>query len=296
MEYQETKKTVTLGLVQTTVSEDLRANMQKTVERTREAARRGARIICLQELYRTRYFPQEETGQVAHLAEFIPGDSTHAFSRLAAEQGIVIVLPLFEKGSDGANYNSAVVIDADGTLLPTYRKIHIPQDPLFYEQNYFAAGNLGYRVYRTRYATFSVLICYDQWFPEAARICTLKGADLLFYPTAIGWVRGRPSSEENWLDAWETIQRSHAIANGVHVAAVNRAGEEGGLRFWGGSFVCDAFGKVLGRAGQEEEVLVTELDLTMNKRVREGWGFLRNRRPDTYGPLTGPEEIKGQPL
>lgn len=289
MEEKEKNNTVHIGLVQTMVSEDLSENLRKTLDGARDAAGRGAEIICLQELYRTRYFPQKETGEVAHLAESVPGDSTRSFSRLAQELGVVIILPLFEKGPDGKFYNSAVVIDEKGALLPTYRKLHIPQDPLFYEQNYFAPGNLGYRVYRTAHASFSVLICYDQWFPEAARVCALQGAEILFYPTAIARMVDEPASEEDWQGAWETIQRSHAIANGVHVAAVNRAGREDRLTFWGGSFACDAFGDVLGRAGRGEEVLVAELDLGMNKRVRHGWGFFRNRRPDTYGPLTDGE-------
>ncbi len=278
---------VTIGLVQSAVSGDVAASMEKASEKIREAASRGAQIICLPELYRTRYFPQEEKGEATHLAESIPGDSTNAFSLLAKKLGVVIIVPLFEKGSDGCYYNSAVVIDAGGKLLPTYRKVHIPHDPLFYEQDYFEAGNLGYRVYRTRYAVFSVLICYDQWFPEAARISTLHGADILFYPTAIGRIKDAPSGGEDWHAAWETVQRGHAIANGVHVAAVNRVGEEGRLQFFGGSFVCDAFGKVLKKAGSEnEELLVVEVDLSQNKRIRQGWGFLRNRRPETYGDLS----------
>lgn len=278
------KNTVTVGLIQTAVSENIQANMEMTVDMIKKAAKKGAQIVCLQELYRTRYFPQEEKKDVAELAETIPGESTQLFSILAKELGTVIIVPVFEKaGRD--YYNSVVVVDADGKLLETYRKMHVPHDPLFYEKNYFKDGNLGYRVYKTRYASFSVLICYDQWFPEAARICTIKGADILFYPTAIGWIKDKP--EEEWRKAWETIQRAHAIANGVHVAAVNRVGDEGELKFWGSSFVCDSFGKVLKKASEDkEEVLVAELDLNMNKKIREGWGFLRNRRPDTYGLLS----------
>lgn len=277
---------VTIGLVQSSVSEDIAANVEKTVERVHDAATKGAKIVCLQELYRTTYFPREERKDVTKLAETIPGDSTKVFSTIAKERGIVIIVPVFERSQEGNYYNSAVVIDADGKLLDTYRKVHVPHDPLFYEKNYFKAGDLGYSVYKTRYATFSVFICYDQWFPEAARSVALKGADILFYPTAIGWIKDEPS-EDDWLDAWETIQRAHAIANGVHVATVNRVGEEGGLKFWGSSFVCDSFGKVLKRASAEkEEVLVAELDLSKNKRIQEGWGFLRNRRPDTYDTLS----------
>ncbi len=278
---------VTVGLVQTSVSEDIAANKKKTMERVKEAAKKGAQIICLQELYRTKYFPQEEKIDIAKLAETIPGESTRAFSSLAKEQGVVVIVPIFEKAQTGDYYNTAVVIDADGKILDTYRKIHVPHDPLFYEKNYFKGGDLGYRVCKTRYASFSVLICYDQWYPEAARISTLKGAEIIFYPTSVGWIKGDPLPEGDWHDAWETVQRGHAIANGVHVAAVNRVGEEGKLKFWGGSFVCDPFGKVLKRASMEkEEVLVVELDLSMNKMIQEGWGFLRNRRPDTYGLLS----------
>jgi len=286
MEKKEKSSKATIGLIQASASEDMEANVKKTVKKAEEAAKKGAQIICLQELYRTRYFPQEEKIDAAKLAETIPGESTNAFSALAKEREVAIIVPVFEKDSAGSYYNSAAVIDADGRILDTYRKLHIPHDPLFYEKNYFKPGNLGYRVCKTRYASFSVLICYDQWFPEAARICALKGADILFYPTAIGLIKGDSSPEGDWHEAWETIQRSHAIANGVHVAAVNRVGEEGKLKFWGSSFVCDSFGKVLKRAGSErEEVLIVELDLGKNKFVQEGWGFLRNRRPDTYSLL-----------
>lgn len=287
MENIQKNNNVTIGLIQSIVSENIKANMETTVERVRDAAKKGAQIICLQELYRTRYFPHEEKKDVAKLAETIPGESTIVFSGLAKELSVVVIVPLFEKDASGNYYNSAVVIDADGKLMDTYRKIHVPHDPFFYEKSYFKAGELGYRVYNTRYASFSILICYDQWFPEAARICTLKGADILFYPTAIGWIIDYTSPDGDWHDAWETILRSHAIANGVHVAAVNRAGEEGELEFWGSSFVCDSFGNVIKRASkQNEEVLIVKLDLYKNKEIQEGWGFLQNRRPDTYGLLS----------
>ena len=197
----------------------------------------------------------------------------------------MIIVPVYEKDEIGY-YNSVAVIDADGSLLPTYRKIHIPQDPLFYEKNYFTAGE-EIQVYQTKYARFSVLICYDQWFPEAARVAALRGAEIIFYPTAIGWIKGEEDpAEGDWHDAWETIQRSHAIANSVYVAAVNRVGQEEDLLFWGSSFVCDSFGKVLARASRsDEEVLVAELDLAKNEMIREGWGFFCNRRPDAYWPL-----------
>ncbi|NTV27761.1 MAG: peptidyl-arginine deiminase, partial [Methanothrix sp.] len=219
------------------------------------------------------------------LAETIPGKSTEAFCLLAKELKIVIIVPVYEKDDIGY-YNSVVVIDADGSLLSTYRKIHIPQDPLFYEKNYFTAGE-EIQVYQTKYARISVLICYDQWFPEAARVAALRGAEIIFYPTAIGWIKGEEDpAEGDWHDAWETIQRSHAIANSVYVAAVNRVGREGDLLFWGSSFVCDSFGKVLARASRsDEEVLVAQLDLAKNEMIREGWGFFCNRRPDAYWPL-----------
>ena len=288
---KQNKKTVKVGLIQTAVSENIAENMKKTIQKIEEAAHRGAQIICLQELYRTRYFPQKEKQKVAGLAEKIPGESTRALAELAKKHKVVIVAPIFEDGGNGKFYNSAVVIGANGETLGVYRKTHIPQDPYFYEKNYFAPGNTDYQVFKTPYANIAALICYDQWFPEAARICCLQGAEIIFYPTAIGTVKGYQSEDGDWHDAWKTVQRAHAIANGVHVAAVNRVGEEGELEFWGGSFVCDSFGKVLGEAGAKDEVLVVEVDLARNKRIQEGWGFLRNRRPDTYRRLV--EEKRG---
>ncbi len=278
-------KKITIALIQTSVSEDLDLNLKRTMEKVRKAASKGAQIVCLQELFRTRYFPQWDGKDAAALAETIPGPSTKAFSELAKELQIVIIVPVFEKDEVGF-YNSVAVIDADGSLLPTYRKVHIPHDPLFYEQSYFTPGE-EIRVYDTRYARFAALICYDQWFPEAARVAALQGAQIIFYPTAIGWIKGEEEPEEgDWHDAWETVQRSHAIANSICVAAANRVGCEESLVFWGSSFVCDPFGKILARAGSsEEEVLVAELDLARNEAVREGWGFFRNRRPDVYWPL-----------
>ncbi len=280
-----TKNNVTIGLIQTAVSEDLEANLKKTVAKIAEAAKKGAQIICLQELYRTRYFPQHEKKDASALAETVPGESTSVLSDLAKKLSVVIIVPIFEKDPSGKYYNSAIVIDADGKLMGTYRKMHIPHDPFFYEKSYFTAGDLGYRVFKTRYASIAVLICYDQWFPEAARICTLKGADIIFYPTAIGYPDGYQSPDEDWQEAWEVIQRSHSIANGVHVAAVNRVGREGSITFWGGSFVSDAFGKVLKRAGKEEEVLMVKIDTSQNKMLQDAWGFHKNRRPETYAPI-----------
>ena len=277
---------VSIGLIQTAVTKDIQENIQKTVSFVRKAAAQGAQIICLQELFSTVYFPQHERLDASGFAEPIPGDMVSLFARLAKELGIVIIVPLFEKAQNGNYYNSAATIDADGNILGVYRKIHIPFDKLFYEKNYFKDGDLGYHVYKTRFASIGVLICYDQWIPEAARINTLMGADILFYPTAIGWIKGHTSKDGDWHNAWETVQRGHAIANGVHVAAINRVGEEDQLQFWGGSFVADAFGKVLKKASHtEEEALVVQVDLGMNKMIRDGWGFLNNRRPDTYQPI-----------
>ena len=276
-------KLVTIAAIQTRAQQNPDANLSHAVERVRQAAQRGAQVICLPELYRTPYFPQDEHKDVRRLAETIPGESTEAFRRIAAELGVVLIVPLFEKSRGGRCYNSAVVINEKGKLLRTYRKLHLPQDPLFWEKNYFQPGDAGYRVYQTRFATFAVLICYDQWFPEAARMATLAGAEIIFYPTAIGWIVGHRSADGDWHDAWETVMRGHAIANGVHVVAVNRVGREERLRFWGQSFACDSFGKVIRRASStRDQVLVARLDLSHNRRIREGWGFLRNRRPDTY--------------
>lgn len=288
---KKSDKIVTVGLIQTSVSEKVAENMRKTAEKIEEAAIKGAQIICLQELYRTRYFPQQKNLEVKDLAESIPGESTKLFSELAKKHRIVIVAPLFEKSKNGKFYNSAVLIGSNGEIMGTYRKVHIPYDPYFYEKDYFEAGDSNYQVYETAFARVGVLICYDQWFPEPARINALKGAEIIFYPTAIGYVKGYTSDDGDWHDAWKTVQRAHAIANGVHVAAVNRVGEEGELQFWGGSFVCDSFGRVLTEASiEKEEVLVVKVDLSKNKRIQEGWGFLRNRRPDTYNPLVKDNE------
>jgi agmatine deiminase len=276
-----------IGLIQTTAGDDLDRNLEHTLALAKRAIAEGARILCLQELYRTPYFPQYEDRDASNFAETIPGTSTEAFSALARKHGVVIVVPLYERTASGEFYNTAAVIDADGQLLPPYRKVHIPYDPLFYEKNYFRPGD-RYRVYDTRYGRIAVLICYDQWFPEAARAVALQGAEIIFYPTAIGRIAGEEEPPEgDWRDAWETVQRGHAIANSVHVAAVNRVGAEGDIRFFGSSFVADAFGNVLARAGEtDEEVLVVEVDLAGNEAVREGWGFFRNRRPETYGVIT----------
>jgi agmatine deiminase len=283
---KKSDKIVTIGLIQTSVSANIAENIKETVEKIDEASEKGAQIICLQELFRTRYFPQQKNQNVRGLAETIPGDSTEVFSERAKKQRVVIIAPLFEKSRNGKFYNSAVIINSDGKILGTYRKNHIPNDPFFYEKNYFDAGDSSYEVYETTFARVGVLICYDQWFPEPARINALMGADIIFYPTAIGWIKGYTLEDGDWHDAWKTVQRAHAIANGIHIATVNRVGEEGQLRFWGGSFICDSFGKVLKEASTEkEEILVANVDLSKNKRIQEGWGFFKNRRPDTYNQL-----------
>jgi agmatine deiminase len=283
------KNEVTIAGIQMSMSASADNNLRKAEKLVRTAARRGAKIVCLPELYRTLYFPQEQTGEKAALAETIPGKSSEVFAPLARELGIVIIVPIYECAPARKNsgkphyYNSAIVFDDRGRALRTYRKLHIPHDPLFYEKNFFEPGDAGYVVYKTKFATFAVLICYDQWFPEAARQATLAGAEIIFYPTAIGHVVGYASADGDWEDAWETVMRGHAIANGTHVVAVNRAGREAKLRFWGHSFACDSFGKVLRRLGPEKDViLLARLNLAHNLRIREGWGFLRNRRPETY--------------
>jgi agmatine deiminase len=286
---------VTVAGVQMSMSERTAENVRKADKLVRIAARRGAQIICLPELYRTLYFPQQKNASKAALSETIPGESTKVFGPLAKELGVTIIVPVYERATERTQaqrrsgrvglryYNSAIVFDENGRLLPTYRKIHIPQDPLFYEKNFFDPGDSGYRIYKTPRTNFAVLICYDQWFPEAARQATLAGAEIIFYPTAIGNVVGYKSADGDWEDAWETVMRGHAIANGTHVVAVNRAGKEGKLRFWGHSFACDSFGKIVKRLGSgRDEILVAKLNLAHNKRIREGWGFLRNRRPETY--------------
>jgi agmatine deiminase len=280
-------KFVTVAAVQNAVSADLKSNLIKTAKMVEQAAKKGAQIICLQELYRTLYFPQYKQAKKNDFSETIPGESTKIFSAIAKKHKVVIIVPVFEKDSLGHFHNSAVVINTDGKLMPTYRKIHIPQDPLFYEKNYFEESDEGYKIYKTTHGTFAVLICYDQWFPEAARAVKLAGADIIFYPTAIGTIVGKKQKEGDWHNAWETSMRGHAIANSLHVVAVNRVGVEDKLKFWGQSFVCDAFGRVVKKASSsKEEILISKIDLAKNKTIASEWGFMRNRRDDTYGSLT----------
>lgn len=267
--------------------EDPDANLKKALARIEAAVRRGAKIVCLEELFRSHYFPQTEDERKFSLAEPIPGPTTEVLCRLARQRGIVIVAPIFERRSAGIYHNTAVVIDADGSIAGKYRKMHIPDDPGYHEKFYFAPGDLGFLSFKTRYAKIGVLVCWDQWFPEAARLSSLAGAEILFYPTAIGWLSGeRPSVAKSQKEAWELIQRSHAVANGVYVAVVNRVGREGKLRFWGSSFVCDPFGKVVaGSRPDREEVLVARCDLKKIDQTRRSWPFLRDRRIDAYSPL-----------
>ena len=254
----------------------------------RYLAQQGAQIVCLQELFGTRYFCDTEDHLHFRLAEPVPGPTTARLQTLAEALDVVIIASLFEERAPGLYHNTVAVIDADGTYLGKYRKTHIPDDPGFYEKFYFAPGDTGYRVFKTRFACIGVLICWDQWFPEAARITALKGAEILFYPTAIGWDISETSREVNQeqYEAWQTIQRSHAIANGVYAVAVNRTGTEAGTRFWGGSFVANPFGTVLYQASHDApETQVVEIDLSLNGKYRETWPFLRDRRIDTYQPI-----------
>jgi N-carbamoylputrescine amidase len=280
-----------LGLIQMSCGVGVDENLQKALSLIGQAAQRGAQIICLQELFRSQYFCQKQDATIFDLAEPIPGPSTKALAAVARQRDVVIVGSLFERRDAGVYHNTAVVLDADGSLLGTYRKMHIPDDPLYFEKYYFTPGDQGYRCFDTHYGRIGVLVCWDQWYPEGARLTALQGAKVLFYPTAIGW---HPSEKAQYgaaqQDAWRTIQRAHAIANGVYVAAVNRVGHEGpsegGLEFWGSSFVSDPFGVVLSEASNnKEEILVVECDLAHLESVRRNWPFLRDRRIDSYGQI-----------
>jgi N-carbamoylputrescine amidase len=279
---------VKVGLVQMSCTADKQQNLHKAIEKVREAAAKGAQIVCLQELFTSLYFCDEENYDNFKLAEAIPGPSTDELSKVAAELGVVIIASLFEKRTQGLYHNTTAVLDADGAYLGKYRKMHIPDDPGFYEKFYFTPGDLGYKVFKTKFAKIGVLICWDQWYPEAARITALMGAEILFYPTAIGWASTQDvDTNTEQYNAWQTIQRSHSVANGVHVVSVNRVGEEVGLKFWGGSFVSNPFGKVIFQGDhQEEQVTVVDLDLSKTDYYRTHWPFLRDRRINTYQPIT----------
>jgi N-carbamoylputrescine amidase len=283
---------INVGLIQMSCCGDPVANLEKAIDRIRQAAAGGAQIVCLQELFRSLYFCQREDPALFDLAEAIPGPTTEQLGRVARETQTVLIASIFERRTAGVYHNTAAVIDADGAVAGIYRKMHIPDDPLYYEKYYFTPGDLGFRAFDTRHGRIGVLVCWDQWYPEGARVTALQGAQILFYPTAIGWhPREQAEVGQQQYQAWELIQRSHGLANGVYVAAVNRVGHEGpadgGLAFWGGSFVSDPFGGVVRRASHErEEVLVVSCDLRRIEETRRHWPFLRDRRIDAYGDIT----------
>jgi N-carbamoylputrescine amidase len=281
------KEIVRIGLVQMACVEDAKANVKAAEQGIRNAAKQGAQIICLQELFQTPYFCQTEDHENFKRAESIPGPSTQAMSQLAAALEVVLILPLFEKRSTGIYHNTAVVLDADGSIAGRYRKMHIPDDPGFHEKFYFTPGDMGFQTISTRFGKIGVLICWDQWFPEAARLTALSGAQILFYPTAIGYQAFDEAVAEKQAQAWQTIQKAHSIANGVFTVVVNRVGQEDKLNFWGRSFVSDPFGEVLVEASSNEpEVLIADCDLGLIEETRQGWPFLRDRRVDAYQNLT----------
>ena len=281
---------ISIGMIQMECVQDKDVNFKKAVVKIKEAAAAGAQIICLQELFTSLYFCDVEDYANFSLAEAVPGASTDALSAIAAETNTVVIASLFEKRAQGLYHNTTAVIDADGKYLGKYRKMHIPDDPSFYEKFYFTPGDLGYKVFKTKYATLGVLICWDQWYPEAARITSLMGAEILFYPTAIGWSTAQdlPTNAEQF-NAWQTIQRSHAVANGVHVVSVNRVGFEqaGAMKFWGGSFIANPFGTIIYQASHDqEEVVVQEIDTDKTDSYRTHWPFMRDRRIDSYSQIT----------
>lgn len=282
------QKKIKVGLIQLDCTNHVQKNFEHAIEKIREAATKGAQIICLPELFRSLYFCNIEDHDNFKLAESIPGPSTDKLCLVAAELKVVIIASLFEKRAEGLYHNTAAVIDADGTYLGKYRKMHIPDDPGYYEKFYFTPGDLGYKVFSTQFAKIGVLICWDQWYPEAARITALKGAEILFYPTAIGWAKSQDEATNHaQYQAWQLIQRSHALANGVHVVSVNRTGSEDQMQFWGGSFVANPFGVILTQAKHEEsEIIVQEIDLNQSDYYRTHWPFLRDRRIETYQPIT----------
>ena len=288
-----------VGLVQLSCSPDPDSNLEKAAQRVREAGRNGAQIVCLPELFRTQYFCQREDPALFDLAETIPGPTTEMISKIAKETKAVVVASIFEKRARGLYHNTAVLIGSDGEIKGLYRKMHIPDDPLYYEKYYFTPGDLGFKAFDTEVGRIGTLVCWDQWYPEGARLTALQGAQILFYPTAIGW---HPAEKEKYgaaqLDAWRTIQRAHAIANGVFVAVANRVGYEtgnirgneakgAGLEFWGGSFLADPFGRVLAEASHyREEILCAEVNMNEIEEVRRNWPFLRDRRIDSYSGIT----------
>jgi len=291
---KKNKENYRVGVLQLAFSADVSKNLKKAVEWVKKAAKQGAEIVCLPELYRSQYFCQKEDTSLFDLAETIPGTSSLAFQKVAKESKVSIIVPIFEKRANGLYHNTAIIINSEGKILGTYRKMHIPDDPAFYEKYYFTPGDLGFKAFQTKAGKIGTLICWDQWYPEGARLTALQGATTLFYPTAIGW---HPYEKEQYgkaqRDSWITIQRSHAIANGVYVASANRVGFEktvetqAGLEFWGSSFICDPQGVILAEASTDkEEILIAEVDLTHLEDVRRNWPFLRDRRIDAYGDIT----------
>ncbi|HEY0433141.1 MAG TPA: carbon-nitrogen hydrolase [Chitinophagaceae bacterium] len=280
---------VRVALVQMSCGANKEENLHKAAKKIEEAASKGAQVVCLQELFTSLYFCEVENYDNFSLAEAVPGPSTEFLCRMAKDRSIVIIASLFEKRAQGIYHNTTAVIDADGAYLGKYRKMHIPDDPAYYEKFYFTPGDLGYKVFKTKYATIGVLICWDQWYPEAARITSLMGAEILFYPTAIGWAASQDEATNvEQFNAWQTIQRSHAVANGVHVVSVNRVGleQDGAMKFWGGSFVCNPFGTVLAQASHDrEEIIIQEIDTGKTDSYRTHWPFLRDRRIDSYQPI-----------
>jgi len=281
---------VKVGIIQMSCSAEKSANNQKAIEKIRAAAKQGAQVICLQELFSSLYFCDVESYDNFKLAEAIPGETSNTLAALAKDLGVVIIASLFEKRAEGLYHNTTAVLDADGTYLGKYRKMHIPDDPSYYEKFYFTPGDLGYKVFKTKFATIGVLICWDQWYPEAARITSLMGAEMLFYPTAIGWATSQDeATNTEQYNAWQTIQRSHAVANGVPVISVNRVGLEqnGAMKFWGGSFVSNPFGTLLYKASHDnEEIAVIDIDTEKSDSYRTHWPFLRDRRIDSYEPIS----------
>lgn len=279
---------VKVGMIQMSCQKDKQANIEKTITNIRQAAQQGANIICLQELFASLYFCDVEDYENFKLAEEIPGRTTKILSDLAKELGVVIIASLFEKRMKGLYHNTVAVLDADGEYLGKYRKMHIPDDPGYYEKFYFTPGDLGYKVFNTKFGNIGVLICWDQWYPEASRITALKGADILFYPTAIGWdISQDEATNKEQYEAWQCIQRSHAVANGVHTVSVNRVGQEGNMKFWGGSFISNPFGTLLHKSSHtEEEITVVEIETEQTDHYRIHWPYLRDRRIDSYQEIT----------
>ena len=281
-------KNVRIGIIQSRCFKDKKKNIDKTIELIKQASAKGAQVICLQELFSSLYFCDIEDHDNFHLSESIPGPSTEIFQKVAKDLNVVIVASLFEKRTEGLYHNTVAVIDADGSYLGKYRKMHIPDDPGYYEKFYFTPGDLGYKVFKTKYGKIGTLICWDQWYPEAARITSLMGADFIVYPTAIGWAETQDDlTNKEQYNAWQTIQKAHAVANGVHVISVNRTGKEGSMQFWGGSFVSNPFGTILYQAPHLDEVVeVVTVNIEKSDYYRTHWPFLRDRRIDSYQPIT----------